>query len=83
MCSTIESTRRLPAGVRMRWSLVIVARFSETRVFTRGISASVNTEMGRPPVVRSMRAMRSMRKSSVVRFSISVWACPTEVIWRM
>lgn len=79
----MESTSRLPAGVRMKWSFEMVARFSDTRIWTRFISGSVNTEMGSPSVVRSMRAMRSMRKSSGVRFSISVWACPTEAIWRM
>ncbi len=57
----MESTSKLPFGVRINWSLMMVASSSDTSIRTLFISIFVKIETGKPSVVRNMRAMRSMR----------------------
>ncbi len=83
MCSTMESTSRLPFGVSVSCWFLVVASFSWMRMLILFISCGVKVLSGSPSVVLSMSAMRSMRRSSWDRFSISVCAWPTDFIWRM
>ncbi len=63
--------------------MVFVARPSCSRMSVFALSAGVRRSRFKPDDVRSMRAIRSRRRSSLVRFSMSVWACPMWLIWWM
>ena len=69
----MESTSREPGFVRVNWFEGVRVAMPSVMMFWAVVcSVSVRMLSGMPSAVRSMSAMRSMRRSSALRFSISV-----------